>query len=198
VSGREHRLIHSAAVSSFFTTLADSAALDRPDAAQAVAQPSVQLVRALLAVHAGENDGVARDPLNAALALRVQQYVRDHLHERDLTAKRIATAHHVSVRHLYATLARAGISLHTSIQQQRLEECRRALHNPRCAHMAVATIGSRWGLVDPSHFGRLFKATYGMTPNEWRHARPAPGTRLRRNDACRLRSHPLGGVTHAA
>ena len=98
----------------------------------------------------------------------MQQYVRDHLHERDLTAKRIATAHHVSVRHLYATLARAGISLHNSIQQQRLEECRRELRDPRCAHMAVATIGSRWGFVDPSHFGRLFKAAYGMTPNEWR------------------------------
>jgi AraC-like DNA-binding protein len=157
----------AAAVSSFFTTLAASSALDRSDAAHAVAEPSIQLVRALLAVHAGE-DGLAADPLNASLALRVQQYVRDHLHERDLTAKRIAAAHHVSTRHLYATLARAGVSLHSSIQQQRLEECRRELRDPRCAHMAVATIGSRWGFVDPSHFGRLFKAAYGMTPNEWR------------------------------
>jgi AraC-like DNA-binding protein len=165
----------AAAVSSFFTTLADSSALDRPDAAGAVAEPSVQLVRALLALHA-DDDGLAHDPLHASLALRVQQYVRDHLHERDLTAKRIAAAHHVSVRHLYATLARAGISLHTSIQQQRLEECRRALRDPRCAHMAVATIGSRCGFVDPSHFGRLFKAAYGMTPNEWRHAGPDRGS----------------------
>ncbi len=83
-------------------------------------------------------------------------------------AKRVAAAHHVSVRHLYAALARAGVSLHASIQRQRLEECRRELRDRRRAHMAVATIGSRWGFVDPSHFGRLFKASYGMTPNEWR------------------------------
>jgi len=157
----------ASAVSSFFTTLAGSSALDRPDAAHAVAEPGVQLVRALLAVHTGADD-LARDPLDGSLTLRVQQYVRDHLHERDLTANRIAAAHHVSVRHLYATLARAGISLHTSIQRQRLEECRRELRDPRRAHMAVATIGDRWGFVDPSHFGRLFKASYGMTPNEWR------------------------------
>jgi AraC-like DNA-binding protein len=165
ISSRTNPL--AAAVGSFFTTLAGSDALDRPDAADAVAEPSVQLIRALLAVHAGADD-LARDPLDGSLVLRVQQYVRDHLHERDLTAGRIAAAHHISVRHLYAALARAGISLHASIQTQRLEECRRELRDPRRAHLAVATIGSRWGFVDPSHFGRLFKASYGTTPNEWR------------------------------
>jgi len=73
------------------------------------------------------------------------------------------------VRHLYATLARAGIGLHATIQEQRLEGARRELRDPRLAHLAVATIGARWGFVDPSHFGRLFKRTSGRTPNEWRH-----------------------------
>lgn len=156
----------AAAVGSFFTTLADSSALDRPDAVQAVAEPSIQLVRALLATHAGD-DGLAAGPLHASLVLRVQQYVRDHLHERDLTPQRIAAAHHVSLRQLYAVLARAGISLRASIEEQRLEECRRELRDPRFAHLAVATIGGRWGFVDPSHFGRVFKARYGLTPRAY-------------------------------
>jgi AraC-like DNA-binding protein len=160
----------AAAVGSFFATLAGSPALDRPDAAHAVAEPSIQLVRALLAVHAGADD----EPLEDALVLGVQQYVRDHLRERDLGPARIAAAHHVSVRQLYAVLARAGIGLRASIQHQRLEECRRELRDPRFAHQAVATIGGRWWFVDPSHFGRVFKAAYGQTPNEWRTAR-APG-----------------------
>jgi AraC-like DNA-binding protein len=157
----------AAATASFFTALAGSAALDRPDAARTVADPSVLLVRALLAAHGGA-DEAAPGPLAESLVLRVQQYVRDHLPERDLTPQRIAAAHHVSVRHLYATLARAGIGLHATIQDQRLEECRRELRRPGSAHLAVATIGARWGFVDPSHFGRVFKAAYGMTPNEWR------------------------------
>ncbi|GLZ50248.1 hypothetical protein Acsp06_64330 [Actinomycetospora sp. NBRC 106375] len=74
------------------------------------AQPGIELIQALLAVHS-EADDAARESLNSSLVLRVRQYVRDHLHERDLTPQRIAAAHHVSVRLLYAVLAGAEISL---------------------------------------------------------------------------------------
>jgi AraC-like DNA-binding protein len=153
------------AVGSFFGVLASSDALDHPDAARLVAEPGIELVRALLTLHAGAPDTGA---LEGSLVVRVQQYVRDHLGERDLTPSRIAAAHHVSVRHLYAALAAAGISLHTTIQEQRLEACRRELRDPRHAHQAVATIGRRWGFVDPSHFGRDFKKAFGLSPAEYR------------------------------
>ncbi len=158
----------AATVGAFFRTLATTSALDTADAAHAVAAPAVDLVRAVLSVHPGTDD-VARGPLEASLVVRVQQYVRDHLGERDLTAPRIAAAHHVSVRHLYAVLARAGVGLHAWITEQRMARVRDDLRDPRAAHLAVATIGARWGFVDPSHFGRLFKRRHGCTPNEWRH-----------------------------
>jgi AraC-like DNA-binding protein/mannose-6-phosphate isomerase-like protein (cupin superfamily) len=157
----------AAAVGSFFGTLATSDALDHPDAARLVAAPGIELVRALLAVHAGAD---AREPLEGSLVVRVQQYVRDHLGDRDLGAERIAAAHHVSVRHLYAVLAAAGVSLHATIRDQRLEGSRRDLRDARLAHQAVATVGRRWGFADPSHFGRAFKAAYGVTPSQWRRA----------------------------
>jgi len=28
----------------------------------------------------------------------------------------------------------------------------------------------RWGFVDPTHFGRRFRAAYGLSPGEWRRA----------------------------
>lgn len=157
----------AAAVGSFFGVLASSGALDDPDAARLVAEPGIELVRALVAVHAG-----AADPAGPAHSLvpHVEQYVRDHLGERGLTPSRIAAAHHVSVRHLYGALAAAGISLHATIQDQRLEACRRELRDPRHAHQAVATIGRRWGFVDPSHFGRAFKRSFGLSPAEYRRA----------------------------
>ncbi len=159
----------ASAVGSFFTTLATSSALDHPDAARLIAEPGIELVRALLAVHAGADDA-ARASLEGSLVLRVRQYVRDHLHERDLTPPRIAAAHHVSLRHLYAVLADAGIGLRATIQEQRLDACRRELRDPRHAHQAVATIGRRWGFVDPSHFGRVFRAAFDLTPTEWRRS----------------------------
>ena len=36
-------------------------------------------------------------------------------------------------------------------------QCRQELRDPRHAHQAIATIGRRWGFVDPSHFGRAFR-----------------------------------------
>jgi AraC-like DNA-binding protein len=32
----------------------------------------------------------------------------------------------------------------------------------------VAAVGARWGYPDPAHFSRLFKATYGMGPRDYR------------------------------
>ncbi|GLZ45782.1 hypothetical protein Acsp06_19670 [Actinomycetospora sp. NBRC 106375] len=160
------------AVGSFFGSLATSDALDHPDAARRIAEPAIELIRALLAVHGGA-DRDAQASLDNTLVLRVTRYVRDHLQERDLGPQRIAAAHHISVRHLYAVLADAGISsLRATIQEQRLEACRQELRDPRYAHQAVATVGRRWGFVDPSHFGRVFRQTFGFTPAEWRRAAP--------------------------
>ncbi len=157
-------------VAPYFASLGTSDILDEPHAAELVAEPSIQLLRALIANHVADHE-TASEPLDASLTLRIQQYIQNHLSDRDLAAPMLAAAHNISVRHLYATMARAGISIHETIQRQRLEQCRRDLRDPRLAHLAVATIGSRWGFVDPSHFGRVFRTSYGLTPNEWRSLR---------------------------
>lgn len=146
-----------------FASLGTGDVLDQPTAAVALAEPSIQLLRAMIATYLADRS-LAQAPRDASLALRVQQFIRTHLHERGLTAARITAAHQISVRHLYATMAPAGVSLHDSIQARRFEECRRDLRDPKRAHLAVATIGARWGFVDPSHFGRAFKNRYGLTP----------------------------------
>ena len=108
-------------------------------------------------LHAADGDR-GRPPLAGSLVLRVQEHVRAHLADRDLSARTIAAAHHVSVRHLYASFARAGIALRPTIREQRLERCRRDLRDPRSAHLTAAAIGARWGFADPSHFSRTFRA----------------------------------------
>ena len=157
-------------VAPYFASLGSSNVLDEPHAAELVAEPSVQLLRALIAHHLTDHE-TAKGALDGSLTLRIQQHIQSHLADRDLGAPTIAAAHNISVRHLYATMARAGIGIRETIQQQRLERCRNDLRDPRLAHLAVATIGSRWGFVDPSHFGRVFRTAYGLTPNEWRAAR---------------------------
>lgn len=166
-----HTNDHAAVIAPFFRSLGNSNLLDRPNASRLIAEPAIELFRALIVAQAG---GIApqttrsEGPAARALVLSVQQFVHDHLGDHDLGPARIAAAHHVSTRHLYATLSRAEISLHGTIQELRLQKCRHDLADPRFAHLAVATIGARWGFVDPSHFGRVFKRRFGSTPYAWR------------------------------
>ncbi|GGG11447.1 hypothetical protein GCM10007304_26850 [Rhodococcoides trifolii] len=152
---------------SYLTALGRGYAWLDPRAADLVATPTIELVRAVIAAHHG-GDERCREPLFTSLALRVKRYVADHLGDRDLTPDSIAAAHHVSVRHLYQVMARDGVRLSASIREQRLEACRRDLRNPRRASHTVAAVGARWGFADASHFGRVFKAAYGTTPHDWR------------------------------
>lgn len=146
--------------------------------AEQVAESSLALVRALLTSQLGDLPE-ARDHLERSLEHRIIEFVRAHLHEPDLSAARIASEHHVSVRHLYRLLGRSGIVLGDWVRQQRLDGCRRTLADPGDTRTITAVAYER-GFVDMTHFGRVFKAAYGMSPREWRtvsragHSHPAP------------------------
>jgi AraC-like DNA-binding protein len=36
------------------------------------------------------------------------------------------------------------------------------------ADKPISAIAARWGFPDPAHFSRLFKATYGRSPRQFR------------------------------
>ena len=149
-----------------------------------VAEPSLALIRAMLASQI-EDLPEAREYLERSLEHRIVAYMRAHLHEADLSAARIAREHHVSVRHLYRLLARSGIVLGDWIRQQRLEACRRALAEPGDTS-TIAAVAHQWGFVDVTHFGRVFKAAYGMSPREWRTSSRASHWYLGAPDVARL------------
>ncbi|GAA2623025.1 hypothetical protein GCM10010307_08050 [Streptomyces vastus] len=106
--------------------------------------------------------------MEATLSLRITQYLRKHLADPDLSAARIAAAHDISVRHLYAVLSRSGISLGDWIRARRLAECRRELAGPNGRLRTIAAIGRRWGFADATHFSKVFKQAYGISPRAWR------------------------------
>ncbi|MGW3955963.1 helix-turn-helix domain-containing protein [Streptomyces sp. NPDC004752] len=156
--------------------LAGPRALRGSPGADAVDRPTVELVRAVIAAQLGDAD-LARGPLEDTLVVRVMAYVRRHLADHDLNAARIAGEFGISVRHLYAVLARSGIELGGWTRACRLEKCRDDLANPHKRRLTVAAIARGRGFTDASHFGRLFREAYGSSPNEWRAlsgSRPSP------------------------
>jgi AraC-like DNA-binding protein len=172
----------------------------RPDiftrpGADAVGQPSIELVRALITTHL-DASLVGKESLHATLQLRLLEYMRAHLADPGLNAAQIAAAHHISVRHLYNVLGESGILLGDWIRERRLEKCRDALARPAAEFSAISHLARQWGFRDVSSFGRSFRAAYGMSPREWRKAhagraqrqRPSlPGQEEEQRRICELR-----------
>ncbi|MFJ4838597.1 helix-turn-helix domain-containing protein [Streptomyces sp. NPDC088746] len=151
----------------YFSQLAVSEELHQGVHADTVVEPSVGLLRAVLTSQYGDS-GLAKGPLEATLSLRITQYIRSHLADPGLSAAQIAAVHGISVRHLYAVLSRSGISLGDWIRTRRLAECRRELAGPNGRLRTIAAIGRSWGFVDATHFSKVFKRTFGVSPRAWR------------------------------
>lgn len=154
----------------YFSGLANPAAPFQMREAKALAQPSVELLRALICSQ-GDDEPRIEPAVESALPAQILDYVQAHLPEADLTPARIARANHISLRQLYKIMARSNISLNAWIRTQRLEECRNELARPGSRHLTIAALARRWGFVDPTSFGRAFKAAYGMSPRQWRSMR---------------------------
>ncbi len=99
---------------------------------------------------------------------RVRNFIHMHLADAQLSPDRIAHAEGISTRYLHMLFRRQGESVSRYVQLQRLEACRRSLERGDLAGMSVTDIAFGWGFNDSSHFNRLFKAEYGVTPKAWR------------------------------
>lgn len=135
-------------------------------AAASLGTATLALARALVASVAGD-DRLAREASEDILLQRVRAYVRSNLADGDLGASRIAAAHHVSVRQLYKTCARADLQLEQWIIAERLAGAHEDLARTASSGLPVAAIAHRWGFANASHFARRFRGAYGLSPREW-------------------------------
>jgi AraC-like DNA-binding protein len=99
---------------------------------------------------------------------RVVTYIANHLDDHDLSPPRIADALGISTRHLHYVFDDGEESVAQYIQRLRLEQCARDLVDPAHASSTVLEIALRRGFNNPSHFGRLFRTRYGVTPRCYR------------------------------
>ena len=103
-----------------------------------------------------------------ALILQIKAFIDARLDDPELTTATIAAAHYISPRYLQKLFEAEGSTVTDWIRRRRLDHCKRELLDPRNAGEPISRIAARWGLADSSHFSRLFRATYGMSPREFR------------------------------
>ena len=106
-----------------------------------------------------------------ALMLSIQAFIRDRLADPDLTPAVVAQRHNVSLRYLQKVFQEHNISPARWIRDERLARCRAELADPGLDHLSIAAVGERSGFYGPSHFSRLFRDRYGITPREFRKRR---------------------------
>lgn len=106
--------------------------------------------------------------LTIARREQVRSYIEAHLCDPGLTPMRVAAALRVSPRYLHHLFADEEETIARYILRRRLEECACAISDASQRGRTVTEIAFKHGFNDASHFGRVFRAHYGMTPREYR------------------------------
>lgn len=103
-----------------------------------------------------------------ALLLQIHAFIEAHLGDPELSPVSIAAANFISLRYLHKLFEAEETTVAERIRRRRLERCRQDLLDLAQRAQPVGAIASHWGFTDPAHFSRLFRATHGMPPAEYR------------------------------
>ncbi len=99
---------------------------------------------------------------------RIRQIIRQNSFRQDFNLADCAARMGLSVGYIQQLLARNGERFGVILLDERLATAARLLSDPRKFHLSVSTIAYAAGFKDSSHFGRVFRNSYGQSPGEWR------------------------------
>ncbi|MGW2839320.1 helix-turn-helix domain-containing protein [Streptomyces sp. NPDC001493] len=104
---------------------------------------------------------------------RVRAHIEERLPDPGLCARSVAHALGMSPRHLHRLFEAEELSVARLIRRRRLEVCRAELLRAR-GRVTVASVAQRWGFASATHFSRVFREAFGMSPRQWQHQNADP------------------------
>jgi AraC family transcriptional activator of tynA and feaB len=144
-----------------------------PNLPKATGRTLIEHFCGLLALALGANEETrettGRAGLRTARLRAIRGYMEQHLGDPHLTPASVAAHFGISPRYLHKLFEETGTSFSQWLQARRLERCRRELTDPAHDAHGIAEIAYRWGFSDLSHFGRRFRALYGLSPRDMRY-----------------------------
>lgn len=158
-----------AVISSYIRNLTHHQVQLRPTDASRLGGVTLDLFSAWCAIVMDNYGPLPLEARERALRASIHSFIEQHLAEPDLSPDVVAAAHHISTRYLHRLFCEEDKTVAAWIRQRRLERCRRDLSDPALRARPVHAIAGRWGFNNKSHFSRLFRATYGFSPTEFRH-----------------------------
>ncbi len=109
-----------------------------------------------------------RSSLAIAHRIRIINFIEAHLSDPDLTPTRVAEACKMTPRYLHHLFSEEEETVSRCILRRRLEACAQALLSRAQRGRTVTSIAFDYGFNSPTHFGRVFRAKYEMTPRDYR------------------------------
>ncbi|MCK1708431.1 MULTISPECIES: helix-turn-helix domain-containing protein [unclassified Bradyrhizobium] len=153
----------------FIVKLCQNADQLATDHAAALSEQAVDLLAMALSERLGKTS-LPSSTHRSALLYRLKAHIRAHLADPDLSLSETAAALGISPRYVNDLLADEDTSFQRCVLAERLAQCRRDLATPMLAHRHVSEIAFAWGFNDLSHFGRVFREHFGMSPREFRQS----------------------------
>lgn len=111
---------------------------------------------------------VDHNSLGAAHRARMLSYIEENLGDPSLTPTRIATQFRITTRYLHHLFSGEEETVARYILRRRLEECARALASPSQRRRTITSIAFDHGFSSVTHFGRVFRNRYDLTPRDYR------------------------------
>ncbi len=103
-----------------------------------------------------------------AMRQRLLVYIAANARDSDLNPGSIAAANGISLRYLNKLFAGADQSVSVLVWSQRLELARRDLGDCAQRGKSITQIAFDAGFNDLSHFSRIFRTRYGVSPRDYR------------------------------
>jgi AraC-like DNA-binding protein len=166
------RLGSRAGTGALLWTFATRAAQDldryRPTEAVQVSTTLLDLLGGLLTHELQTDRSLPPESQQHVIFRQVQMFIQQRLSDPTLSPANIAEAHHISTRTLHRLFEPHGWTVTDWIRSQRLERSRRDLTDPMLDDRPIHAIATRWGFLAASHYTRIFRSCYDLSPQEYR------------------------------
>ncbi|MER5770306.1 helix-turn-helix domain-containing protein [Streptomyces sp. NPDC001985] len=158
-----------ALLADFLTRLSTDTHSFHPSDGPRLAIIAVDLASALFAKALDAGRALPPESRTRTLTLRLQAFIRTHLHDPALTPASVAAAHHISISYLHRLFRDQGTTVAALIRRLRLEGARRDLTGPAFLDTPIGDIALRWGFTSHASFTRTFHTAFGLSPRDCRH-----------------------------